>query len=541
MCIHTQLQRADNDLSQQVSEFATQHPEYSSLTPALREEMWDKRDRDHPNTGSRVDMRRYDVRVATFTDSPLQWPLTVPAAEQLARVGLYYLGVEDRVRCFSCDVKLEEWEGETDPLLRHYLASKHCAFLLQDFPEQLNSFRQQSSSQQAQCYANTSLRLHSFAAWPLSDIVTSYQLASVGFYYTGEETKVVCFSCGLVVREWKRGDVPLLVHCRTNPDCQFIKGIIKGAPDSAPAPTPVLKALTSGATSKPNFADHQIRLKSFKKLSPAFPIPRQRLAETGLFLLRLPDVMKCHSCDVVLQDWVEGNTAVEKHRGVSPDCPFLAEWFPSKLSNSTKQFDPSDLPAAQFNEKELELMAHQSSAPLSSHSASSLTQPTSLPAESFAALSLSDVPNSYTSHTLTESSHTPSLPSPQSLSLSHASTSAYHSMTQPSLLSSADAQATDTYSTLQSSGQSSMESYYAAQASGNTHTSSPHTSSLYTSSPHTSYTSSPHASYPHTSSSHSSLSAGETWGRAVSQPHPQAFPQPLQSVAAAAPHQVLYN
>ena len=247
---------------------------------------------------------------------------------------------------------------------------------------------------------------------------------------------MVCFSCGLAAREWKRGDIPLLVHCRTSPDCQFIKGIIKGAPNSAPAPTPVLKTPMPGATNKPNFADLQIRLKSFEKLSPAFTIPRQTLAETGLFLLRLPGVMKCHSCDVVLQDWVEGDTAVEKHRGARPDCPFLAEWFPA------------------------------------------------------------DVPYSHPPHTLTES-QPPSLTGP--LSLSHTSTSAYHSMTQPSLLSPANAQATSSCFTLQSSDQSSME-------------------------------------ITHTSSPHSSISAGETW---VSQPHGQASPQPLQSVASAAPHQVI--
>lgn len=487
---------------------------YNAPPSALREEIWDK---DHPNTASRVDMRRHDVRMATFSEGSLEWPRKVPSAEQLARVGLYYLGVEDRVCCFSCSVELEEWEGEENPLLRHYLASKHCSFLLQDFPEQLSSFRQQSLSQQAQCYANTSLRLHSFAQWPLSDIVTSYQLASVGFYYTGEGSKVICFSCGLVVREWRRGDVPLLVHCRTNPDCQFVKGIIKGAPDSAPAPTPVLKTLPSGVTNKPDFSDFQIRLKSFKKLSPAFPIPRETLSETGLFLLRLPDVMKCHKCDVVVQDWMEGDTAVEKHRGASPDCPFLAEWFPSKLS---QQFDPDDLPAAQFNEQELEMMAHPSLASLPSHlphSSLSLTQPTSLPVESFASLSLSSSHAPHT-HTLTES-HPPSLPSPQPLSLSATlpslttSTSAYHSMTQPHTSSSssfsvAGAQSTSSYSsppeTLLSSGQPSME---------------------------------PYATTPPGPPVPTSLSAEEPWGRTVSLPpsYTQTSTHPLET---ATQHQV---
>ena len=84
-----------------------------------------------------------------------------------------------------------------------------------------------------------------------------------------------------------------------NPDCQFIKTIIKGAPPAEQAPSPVLKTLTTsdsaGAANKPDFSDVQVRLKSFKKLSPAFPISRQQLSETGLYLLRTP------RCDEVLQ------------------------------------------------------------------------------------------------------------------------------------------------------------------------------------------------------------------------------------------------
>ena len=403
MYIHTYIQdvrHGNNRLRRQAAELATQHPEYSDLSRELREgvresvrEGDDIDYKEHPNTSTRYDMRRFDVRMATFINNPLSWTLKIPSAEQLARVGLYYVGMEDRVCCFSCHIELEEWGEDEDPLLRHYMASPHCLFLHQDFSQQLKTLKQQlttSTTHQSQGYSNTSRRLHSFAQWPYSHIVTSYQLASVGFYYTGEGTKVICFSCGLVVRDWKRGDVPLLVHCRTNPDCLFIKSIIKGAPSSEPSvPTPILKTLTTAdsiATNRPNFNDIQIRLKSFKKLSPAFPVSRQQLAEAGLYLLRLPDVMKCFKCSCILQGWVEGDTAVEKHRGASPYCTFLAEKFPSKLSTSLPEVDPNDLPAPQYNEQQLEMMAKQQR-PLSQ--SSTLSTESQLP---FHRLSISTVP-----------------------------------------------------------------------------------------------------------------------------------------------------
>ena len=364
---------------------ALQHPEYGGLQAAVRENVWDCIDREHPNSSSRVDLRRFDVRLSTF---PSDWHRSLPPPDQLARAGLYSLGMEDRVGCFSCGIQLEEW-GEEEPLTRHCLASPSCPFLLQDFPEQLEAIQRYSSSE----FSNTSVRLHSFSDWPLSSVVTSYQLASVGFYYTGEGARVVCFCCGLEVREWRKGDVPLLVHCRANPECSFIKSIIKGSSLPDQAPPPVLRTSATDSSNRPNYSELNVRLQSFKKLSPAFPIPRLQLAEAGLFLLRLPDVMRCHSCDTVLQGWMEGDMPVEKHQAANPDCPFLAERFPSKLSVATA-VDPSTLPAAEFDERELEMMARQQPPSLASSHHSSNHPDDSL---SLASLALSDT------HTLSPS------------------------------------------------------------------------------------------------------------------------------------------
>eukprot|EP00079_Xenopus_tropicalis_P038901 XP_017952672.1 PREDICTED: baculoviral IAP repeat-containing protein 2-like [Xenopus tropicalis] len=46
--------------------------------------------------------------------------------QRLARAGFYYVGPEDRVRCFSCGGELENWEPGDVPLTRHRRAFPDC-------------------------------------------------------------------------------------------------------------------------------------------------------------------------------------------------------------------------------------------------------------------------------------------------------------------------------------------------------------------------------------------------------------------------------
>ena len=74
----------------------------------------------------------YDKRLASF----IHWPKNHPMrAESLAGAGFYYTGFSDKVRCFSCDLTLHQWEVFDCSLEQHKKHSKgDCNFLKIYFP-----------------------------------------------------------------------------------------------------------------------------------------------------------------------------------------------------------------------------------------------------------------------------------------------------------------------------------------------------------------------------------------------------------------------
>ena len=71
-------------------------------------------------------------------------------------------------------------------------------------------------------YRLESERLKSFTQWPKYMHPTSKDLAKAGFYYLGESDRVRCFTCGLVLRNWKPTDVAWNEHVRHANDCLFL-------------------------------------------------------------------------------------------------------------------------------------------------------------------------------------------------------------------------------------------------------------------------------------------------------------------------------
>ena len=57
------------------------------------------------------------------------WSYDVDPVE-MAEAGFYYLQNQDRVQCIYCEIVLDGWHAEDDPLLEHARHSPRCSFIV---------------------------------------------------------------------------------------------------------------------------------------------------------------------------------------------------------------------------------------------------------------------------------------------------------------------------------------------------------------------------------------------------------------------------
>jgi len=77
--------------------------------------------------------RHKQRRLDTFYERARNWPrhrLTATPAD-MADAGLYYLGTDDKVKCFYCNGGLQNWDTYDEPWFEHAKWFPDCEFLLQ--------------------------------------------------------------------------------------------------------------------------------------------------------------------------------------------------------------------------------------------------------------------------------------------------------------------------------------------------------------------------------------------------------------------------
>ena len=82
-----------------------------------------------PAKGCKLSYEEFEDRMKTFKLPP-QWegPLDY---QSMAEAGFVYTGQEDLVFCFHCNIKLDRWSKDMEPLLRHKEESPTCSFMRQ--------------------------------------------------------------------------------------------------------------------------------------------------------------------------------------------------------------------------------------------------------------------------------------------------------------------------------------------------------------------------------------------------------------------------
>src|SRR5215469_13183036 len=69
--------------------------------------------------------RQEETRLETFKN----WTSTAVNPQTLVKAGFFYIGEEDKVRCFHCGGGLSDWQEGDDPIIDHKLYFPWCTFI----------------------------------------------------------------------------------------------------------------------------------------------------------------------------------------------------------------------------------------------------------------------------------------------------------------------------------------------------------------------------------------------------------------------------
>ncbi|XP_066475667.1 baculoviral IAP repeat-containing protein 2 isoform X1 [Tiliqua scincoides] len=211
-------------------------------------------------------------------------------------------------------------------------------------------------------------RMSTFSTFPLNVPVSERSLARAGFYYTGLKDKVKCYSCGLMLDNWKKGDNALDKHRQLYPSCSFVQNLnlvknLGSSFHSAFAPPTVFGIpLSHSPTRAPsldqvgyfsgNFSSfpqdpvtsravedlshirpkvfncamssEEVRLCTFQAWPLTFLAP-SALAKAGFYYIGPLDKVACFACGGQLSNWEPKDNAMSEHRRHFPNCPFVGQ------------------------------------------------------------------------------------------------------------------------------------------------------------------------------------------------------------------------
>ncbi|CAF1034016.1 unnamed protein product [Adineta ricciae] len=303
-------------------------------------------------------------RLQTF-DSLTHFPSET--RRQLALAGFVYR--QSQCVCPQCGIEINLTSIDTNTeyapnyfrkLHRKKVAhlGKRCSFLL-CVATNIDDLRTPPSSQQQPQwddaeepeYNQYSMRLQSLESWPPLErftadsaqktFVTPETMAKHGFFFSGPDDGVTCFYCGNTLVNWADAiastneNIVQLEHARFFP-CRFVTYTAGGKfvanagyfhsvlPQERRDRNPMTSTPIGDSKNddnKPRTTDEC--LATFENWPSYAPVSAQALAETGFYYLGDELRVKCFMCDLEVDNWVHGMTALGTHRKRKNDCQII--------------------------------------------------------------------------------------------------------------------------------------------------------------------------------------------------------------------------
>lgn len=196
-------------------------------------------------------------------------------------------------------------------------------------------------------------RIATFSTWKIDSPVDAVRLAKAGFYYSGNEDEVICFSCEGRIKNWNYGDIVQKKHSELFPNCDFVNNRSDNVPMNKVNEFPKNGSTSSSqqletlpqiihAIDFDKMKSVQERLKSYAFTWPLPCINIRNLADAGFFYLGSEDKVQCPFCKGIVNNWEVDDDPFKVHAQHFPQCEYLLCDIFSNASLKIESCDHND-------------------------------------------------------------------------------------------------------------------------------------------------------------------------------------------------------
>uniref|UniRef100_UPI00358F0481 E3 ubiquitin-protein ligase XIAP-like n=1 Tax=Myxine glutinosa TaxID=7769 RepID=UPI00358F0481 len=162
------------------------------------------------------------------------------------------------------------------------------------------------------------------------------KLARAGFYPTGVNDTMKCFSCGCEIGNLKDTDEILERHKQASPRCSYVSSVHCTSHEPKVLAEPpkekvllqtsqkqVFGAVSGIPTENAGMCSEEARLKTFVSWPRQGKPTIEELAAAGLYYVGTNDRTQCFVCRGILRSWDPLDCALNEHRRWFPSCRFV--------------------------------------------------------------------------------------------------------------------------------------------------------------------------------------------------------------------------
>ncbi|XP_060241614.1 baculoviral IAP repeat-containing protein 1a-like [Meriones unguiculatus] len=165
-------------------------------------------------------------------------------------------------------------------------------------------------------------RLKTFVTYDPYRSWTPQDMAAAGFYLTEVKLGVQCFCCSLILFHTSLRKVPIEIHKKFRPECEFLLGKDVGNIGKYDIRVKSPEKMLRGG--KAQYQEEEARLESFEKWPfYAHGTSSRVLSTAGFVFTGERDTVQCFSCGGCLGNWEEGDDPWKEHAKWFPKCEFL--------------------------------------------------------------------------------------------------------------------------------------------------------------------------------------------------------------------------